>query len=162
MVFLFLSHLRFAGMSLWLPCRSPTVIARLVSPRSVYVAHARLLPALNRRTFPPTPLIRYYSTPNPSDNSRSASTSAHTDQPTAEPKSTTPPPSKEIATPPVPLPTRVWNKVKHEAQHYWHGSKLLVSEVRISARLQWKLLHGDSLTRRERRQVGGLCSVHAS
>lgn len=47
----------------------------------------------------------------------------------------------------------MWKKVKHEAQHYWHGSKLLVSEVRISARLQWKLLHGETLTRRERRQL---------
>jgi len=55
--------------------------------------------------------------------------------------------------PPAPLSTRVWKKVKHEAQHYWHGSKLLVSEVRISARLQWKILHGETLTRRERRQL---------
>ena len=53
----------------------------------------------------------------------------------------------------APLATRVWKKVKHEAQHYWHGSKLLAAEVRISSRLQWKLLHGESLTRRERRQV---------
>ena len=43
--------------------------------------------------------------------------------------------------------------MKHEAQHYWHGSKLLAKEVRISGRLQWKILHGESLTRRERRQV---------
>ncbi|KAI6150276.1 LETM1-domain-containing protein [Pisolithus tinctorius] len=60
-----------------------------------------------------------------------------------------PPAPKEDA----PLLTRAWKKVKHEAQHYWHGSKLLVSEVRISARLQWKILHGESLTRRERRQL---------
>lgn len=53
----------------------------------------------------------------------------------------------------APLMTRVWKKVKHEAAHYWAGSKLLVSEVRISARLQWKILHGESLTRRERRQL---------
>lgn len=43
--------------------------------------------------------------------------------------------------------------MKHEAQHYWHGSKLLAKEVRISGRLQWKILHGESLTRRERRQL---------
>ncbi|KAI0781308.1 LETM1-domain-containing protein [Trametes elegans] len=60
-----------------------------------------------------------------------------------------PPAPKEEA----PLATRLWKKVKHEAQHYWHGSKLLAAEVRISARLQWKLLHGESLTRRERRQL---------
>ncbi|KAG5654508.1 hypothetical protein H0H81_001149 [Sphagnurus paluster] len=49
--------------------------------------------------------------------------------------------------------TRVWKKVKHELQHYWHGTKLLVSEVRISSRLQWKILQGETLTRRERRQL---------
>ncbi|KAG6878735.1 hypothetical protein C0993_011550 [Termitomyces sp. T159_Od127] len=49
--------------------------------------------------------------------------------------------------------TRVWKKVRHEAQHYWHGTKLLVSEVRISSRLQWKILQGEALTRRERRQL---------
>ncbi|KAK0483562.1 LETM1-like protein-domain-containing protein [Armillaria novae-zelandiae] len=61
------------------------------------------------------------------------------------------PPAKD--TPKGPLLPRVWKKVKHEAAHYWHGSKLLVSEVRISARLQWKILHGEVLTRRERRQL---------
>lgn len=66
------------------------------------------------------------------------------------PKASPPAPKEE---PKEPLGTRVWKKVKHEAQHYWHGSKLLAKEVRISARLQWKILHGESLTRRERRQV---------
>lgn len=59
------------------------------------------------------------------------------------------PPAPALA----PLRTRVWAKVKHEAAHYWHGSKLLAAEVRISSRLQWKLLHGETLTRRERRQL---------
>lgn len=65
------------------------------------------------------------------------------------PKSGPPTPKER----PKPLATRVWKKVKHEVAHYWHGSKLLVSEVRISSRLQWKILQGDTLTRRERRQV---------
>ncbi|TIB00743.1 hypothetical protein E3P92_00221 [Wallemia ichthyophaga] len=59
--------------------------------------------------------------------------------------------SKAITT--DPLSTRVWSKVKHEAQHYWHGSKLLAKEIRISARLQIRLLRGKKLTRRERRQL---------
>jgi len=63
-------------------------------------------------------------------------------------------------TPTAPLPTRVWKKVKHEAQHYWHGSKLLVSDVRIASKLQWKILHGDALTRRERRQVSVCIVTH--
>jgi LETM1 and EF-hand domain-containing protein 1, mitochondrial len=50
----------------------------------------------------------------------------------------------------------MWAKVKHEAAHYWHGSKLLVSEMRISLRLVFSLLQGKTLTRREKRQVRAL------
>jgi len=48
----------------------------------------------------------------------------------------------------------VWNKIKTEAEHYWHGTKLLGKEVRLSAKYQLRLLRGKKLTRRERRQVG--------
>ena len=61
--------------------------------------------------------------------------------------------STSLSEPKPPLASRAWSKVKHEASHYWNGSKLLAKEVRIASRLQWKLLHGDSLTRRERRQL---------
>lgn len=47
----------------------------------------------------------------------------------------------------------LWQKVKDEATHYWHGTKLLGLEVRISSKLTWKLLNGGHLTRREARQV---------
>lgn len=121
-------------MSLWLPrpllarsCRRP-IYAHLVS-----------------RSLPHRALPRHSST--------KASTVAVTQESTSNPKTpepkSGPPAPKENA----PLATRVWKKVKHEAQHYWHGTKLLVSEVRISARLQWKILQGDTLTRRERRQA---------
>ncbi|SNX86296.1 related to leucine zipper-EF-hand containing transmembrane protein 1 [Melanopsichium pennsylvanicum] len=55
--------------------------------------------------------------------------------------------------PKPPLSTRVWAKVKEEALHYWHGSKLLAKEVRISWRLLRRLMLGYSLTRREKRQL---------
>ena len=77
---------------------------------------------------------------------------------TAQSTSHDPKPSPPTPKEDAPLLSRAWKKVKHEAQHYWHGSKLLVSEVRISSRLQWKILHGESLTRRERRQVRVFCS----
>jgi LETM1 and EF-hand domain-containing protein 1 len=51
------------------------------------------------------------------------------------------------------LSTRVWSTVKKEAAHYWAGTKLLGQEIKISAKLQWKVLNGGTLTRRERRQV---------
>ncbi|POR37015.1 LETM1 domain-containing protein mdm28, mitochondrial, partial [Tolypocladium paradoxum] len=47
----------------------------------------------------------------------------------------------------------LWQKVKKEAQHYWDGSKLLVTEVRISWRLALKMAAGYDLTRREHKQL---------
>ncbi|PWN40419.1 LETM1-domain-containing protein [Ceraceosorus guamensis] len=52
-----------------------------------------------------------------------------------------------------PFVKRAWIKVKEEAAHYWHGTKLLAKEVRISARLLRRLMLGYSLTRREHRQL---------
>ena len=48
---------------------------------------------------------------------------------------------------------RSWATIKHEARHYWHGTKLLGKEVAISWRLLRKLLRGQQLTRRESRQL---------
>jgi LETM1 and EF-hand domain-containing protein 1 len=76
----------------------------------------------------------------------------------SDPKSSLPAAKQQLK---EPLGTRIWKKVKHEAQHYWHGSKLLVSEVRISSKLQWKILHGEALTRRERRQASS-CPIASS
>lgn len=59
-----------------------------------------------------------------------------------------------------PLTTRIWTKVKHEASHYWHGTKLLASDIRISSRLLASLLRGKTLTRRERRQVRPISARH--
>ncbi|KAF2636110.1 MRS7 family protein [Massarina eburnea CBS 473.64] len=47
----------------------------------------------------------------------------------------------------------MWHKVKHEAAHYWDGTKLLVTEVRISSKLALKMAAGYELTRREHRQL---------
>ncbi|KNZ45896.1 hypothetical protein VP01_770g3 [Puccinia sorghi] len=48
---------------------------------------------------------------------------------------------------------KIWKNVKEEASHYWHGTKLLGKEIRLSAKYQLKLLKGKKLTRRERRQL---------
>ena len=47
----------------------------------------------------------------------------------------------------------IWQKVKHEVLHYWDGTKLLATEVRISSRLAVKMAAGYELTRREHRQL---------
>lgn len=48
---------------------------------------------------------------------------------------------------------RVWKGIKEEAAHYWHGTKLLGKEIRISSRLLRRLVLGYALTRREQRQL---------
>lgn len=144
-------------MSLWLPRAKPSLVPRLAIHRTPILHHTRIILASTSHHIPLHPQLlscRLQST-QPDDNSRQASTSstARPETPSGEAKPPTPPSPKEVSTVQAPLGTRIWKKVKHEAAHYWHGSKLLVSEVRISARLQWKILHGDQLTRRERRQV---------
>ncbi|KAG6832366.1 hypothetical protein H0H92_002634 [Tricholoma furcatifolium] len=126
-------------MSVWIPRTTSSALARSYSrlPTAYLISSRR--PALT--------ILR--STPRYQRRLQVTSTS-----PTPNPPS----PNNDIkpappATAEAPLMTRVWKKVKHEAQHYWHGTKLLVSEVRISSRLQWKILQGETLTRRERRQL---------
>ena len=44
-------------------------------------------------------------------------------------------------------------KIKHEIHHYWDGTKLLATEVRISTKLALKMAAGYELSRRENRQL---------
>jgi len=50
-------------------------------------------------------------------------------------------------------------KIKKEAQHYWDGTKLLATEVKISSRLALKMAAGYELSRREHRQVRSNSSI---
>lgn len=67
--------------------------------------------------------------------------------------------SKNPAEVAAPVPVKVnkkmtiWEKVKHEAHHYWEGTKLLGLEMKISSRLLLKMTAGYELTRREYRQL---------
>ncbi|OOG00162.1 hypothetical protein ASPCADRAFT_204050 [Aspergillus carbonarius ITEM 5010] len=47
----------------------------------------------------------------------------------------------------------IGQKIKKEAQHYWDGTKLLATEVKISSRLALKMAAGYELSRREHRQL---------
>ncbi|VVT57230.1 uncharacterized protein SAPINGB_P005599 [Magnusiomyces paraingens] len=68
----------------------------------------------------------------------------------ASPAQTTP----DTTTPPAPeKKLTIWEKVKHEAQHYWDGTKLLGYEIKVSTKLVAKMAAGYELTRREDRQL---------
>ncbi|KAJ9328074.1 hypothetical protein DTO027B5_931 [Paecilomyces variotii] len=47
----------------------------------------------------------------------------------------------------------IGQKIKKEAQHYWDGTKLLATEVKISTKLAMKMAAGYELSRRENRQL---------
>ena len=47
----------------------------------------------------------------------------------------------------------IGQKIKKELAHYWDGTKLLATEVRISSKLALKMAAGYELSRRENRQV---------
>lgn len=47
----------------------------------------------------------------------------------------------------------LWQKVVAECKHYYHGFRLLAAETRISWGLLRKLSRGESLSRREHKQV---------
>lgn len=44
-------------------------------------------------------------------------------------------------------------RVLDELKHYYHGFRLLGIDTKIAGRMVWRLLHGQLLTRRERRRV---------
>ncbi|KAJ1919050.1 LETM1 domain-containing protein ylh47 [Mycoemilia scoparia] len=44
-------------------------------------------------------------------------------------------------------------RIKHELNHYWDGTKLFAMESKISMRLVWKMVKGGELSRREVRQL---------
>ncbi|KAK7466983.1 LETM1 domain-containing protein ylh47 [Stygiomarasmius scandens] len=131
--------------SIWVPRRPPSLLHRTFSPSHLIIRSSSYPTRYSRSQVLFT---RYQSTQSSKSVTQNSSSVPSTSDSTSKPSL---PATSEA--PKGPLLSRVWKKVKHEAAHYWHGSKLLVSEVRISARLQWKILHGEQLTRRERRQL---------
>ncbi|NXP58242.1 LETM1 protein, partial [Chloropsis cyanopogon] len=45
-----------------------------------------------------------------------------------------------------------------ELKHYYHGLQLLWTDTKVAARMVWRLLHGQVLTRRERRRLLRTCA----
>ncbi|XP_065591966.1 mitochondrial proton/calcium exchanger protein isoform X2 [Cyrtonyx montezumae] len=49
-------------------------------------------------------------------------------------------------------------KIMDELKHYYHGFRLLWIDTKIAARMLWRILHGNTLSRRERRQFLRICA----
>jgi hypothetical protein len=50
-------------------------------------------------------------------------------------------------------PKQTWILIKETASHYWIGSKLLWSEMKIAKQILSRLIKGHGMTRRERMQL---------
>lgn len=65
-----------------------------------------------------------------------------------------PVPAASGTQPPPAVPRKsLGQRVLDELKHYYHGFRLLGIDTQIAARMVWRLLHGQLLTRRERRRV---------
>ncbi|XP_019334285.1 mitochondrial proton/calcium exchanger protein isoform X2 [Alligator mississippiensis] len=49
-------------------------------------------------------------------------------------------------------------RIVDELKHYYHGFRLLWIDTKIAARMLWQILHGATLSRRERRQFLRICA----
>lgn len=47
----------------------------------------------------------------------------------------------------------LYQRIGDELKHYYNGFRLLGIDIKIAGRMVWRLLHGQLLTRRERRRV---------
>lgn len=77
------------------------------------------------------------------------------------PQSDPPPATASTASTPAVAPAQeraivkksLYQRVVDELKHYYNGFRLLGIDIKIAGRMVWRLLHGQVLTRRERRRV---------
>uniref|UniRef100_A0A158P7J4 Letm1 RBD domain-containing protein n=1 Tax=Angiostrongylus cantonensis TaxID=6313 RepID=A0A158P7J4_ANGCA len=60
---------------------------------------------------------------------------------------------KLVQTPATVSGSTMLQRIVHEIKHYYHGFRLLALETRLSAKYMWRVLRGDTLSRRERQQL---------
>ncbi|XP_024905770.1 LETM1 domain-containing protein LETM2, mitochondrial isoform X5 [Pteropus alecto] len=75
-----------------------------------------------------------------------------------KPQVTSPQPTKETGTKTKEEKQSYRQKIVDELKHYYHGFSLLWIDTKVAARMVWKLLHGQVLTRRERRRLLRTCA----
>ncbi|XP_026178031.1 LETM1 domain-containing protein LETM2, mitochondrial isoform X2 [Mastacembelus armatus] len=103
------------------------------------------------------------STPAAKDGSPGAKKESVATAPHSQPPATPTPLSTTAATvPPVQeravVKKSLYQRIVDELKHYYNGFRLLGIDVTIAGRMVWRLLHGQVLTRRERRRLMRTCA----
>lgn len=82
--------------------------------------------------------------------------------PTSTATATTATATTTAAVPPVQeravVKKALYQKIVDELKHYYNGFRLLGIDIKIAGRMVWRLLHGQLLTRRERRRLMRTCA----
>ncbi|XP_026199163.1 LETM1 domain-containing protein LETM2, mitochondrial [Anabas testudineus] len=84
--------------------------------------------------------------------------------PQSQPPSTSTPASTTTAAAIPPVQERavvkksLYQRIVDELKHYYNGFRLLGIDIKIAGRMVWRLLHGQVLTRRERRRLMRTCA----
>lgn len=71
-----------------------------------------------------------------------------------KPQVTSPQPTKGTGTKIKEEKRSYRQRIMDELKYYYNGFSLLWIDTKVAARMVWRLLHGQVLTRRERRRVG--------
>ncbi|KAF6376346.1 leucine zipper and EF-hand containing transmembrane protein 2 [Rhinolophus ferrumequinum] len=75
-----------------------------------------------------------------------------------KPQVTSPQPTKETGTKTKEEKKSYRQKIMDELKYYYNGFYLLWIDTKVAARMVWRLLHGQVLTRRERRRLLRTCA----
>nr|XP_019603668.1 PREDICTED: LETM1 domain-containing protein LETM2, mitochondrial isoform X2 [Rhinolophus sinicus] len=75
-----------------------------------------------------------------------------------KPQVTSPQPTKETGTKTKEEKQSYTQKIMDELKYYYNGFYLLWIDTKVAARMVWRLLHGQVLTRRERRRLLRTCA----
>ncbi|XP_021516023.1 LETM1 domain-containing protein LETM2, mitochondrial isoform X2 [Meriones unguiculatus] len=75
-----------------------------------------------------------------------------------KPKVTSPEPTKEAETEITEEKRSLRQKIMDELKYYYRGFYLLWIDTKVAARIVWRLLHGQVLSRRERRRLLRTCA----
>ncbi|KAM4036217.1 LETM1 domain-containing protein LETM2, mitochondrial isoform 2-T3 [Anomaloglossus baeobatrachus] len=67
-------------------------------------------------------------------------------------------PTPEPEKPPQVIRKSLGQRVVDEIKHFYHGFRLLWIDTTVAARMVWRLLHGQVLSRRERRRLMRTCA----
>jgi LETM1 and EF-hand domain-containing protein 1 len=150
-----------------------TALAILVSQQRGY-ATEQSTPNSSSQSYPPPGFnAEQAKKPLPQSNNQPSKETTQTDIAKSADASQAKTQSREVATKAVTAEQKkvaegkketksltIGQKIKKEVQHYWDGTKLLATEVKISSRLALKMAAGYELSRREHRQVRSEYPVH--